>query len=150
MHDKSGWSCFCLPFNRCLCLFESGVFLLHRCQQCVVECSAYESSVGACFVPVCPAIDGLCPRALHSWDFLSAWSCFCLPCDQVPVCMVVFLLTMQSGSVLLPFGCFLSSGELERVLSFVKMFTAACSDVCAALMLFMCSPLLLSALTELF
>ena len=53
--------------------------------------------------------------------------------------MVVILLTMQSCSVLLPFGCFLSSGELERVLSFVKMLMAACSDVCAALML-VCAP----------
>ena len=64
--------------------------------------------------------------------------------------MVVFLLTMQSGSVLLPFGCFVSSEELERVLSLVKMFMAACSDDFAALMLFMCGPLLLSALMDLF
>ena len=53
--------------------------------------------------------------------------------------MVVFLLTMQSGSVVLPFGCFLSSEKLEKVLGCVELFVAACSDACAALML-VCAP----------
>ena len=89
--------------------------------------SSYESSVGSCFVPAYPAIGGLCPRTMLAFG--------------TSVRMVVYLLTMRSGSCLygrvsayhaikfLSFCrfLFLSFGELKRSLSIVKIFDAACS-----------------------
>ena len=106
MGGTSEGSCFCLPFNCCLCLFESGVLYIHRCLQCFVGSSSCESSVGSRFVPAYPAVGGLCPRTMLALGTSVRMVMYLLACDQDLVCMVVFLLTMQSSFCPFAVSCF--------------------------------------------